>query len=334
MKHVLRIAGIAAAVILCGVLIAWWWWLRWPSGDNPNLARTLVEDSLAHDGLSRSWVAYIPESESAHPALVVVLHGSNGDAGDALRLTHYRFNELAERHGFIVVYPNGWKRYWNGCRASAGYPSNREDIDDVGFVRELVGQMEEAHGVDPSRVFITGISNGGHMTYRMGLEAPDEVAAIAPLVASLPVESNLDCEPRGEPVPTLIMNGTEDPINPYEGGLVRVFDDVSRGHVVSSLASARYWARVAGYEGPGVQERWPDRDPEDGTTVISTSWNAAGHVPVVLVTIEGGGHTIPHPRNRMPRILGKVSRDIDAAEVIWNFFDSSGGGVRTSASKR
>jgi len=324
MKRVLKLAGIAVLIIASGLAAAWWWWLYWPSAGAPELTGTLRQDSLVHDGRSRSWAAYVPEARPSRPPLIVVLHGSNGDAGDAIRLTHHRFNELADHHGFIVAYPNGWKRYWNGCRASAAYPANREDIDDVGFLRALIETMEEAYGIDPSRVFITGVSNGGHMTYRMGLEAPDAVAAIAPLVANLPVGSNLDCEPRRVPVPTLIMNGSDDPINPHEGGLVRVFEDVSRGHVVSSLSSARYWAGLAGYEGPGVQEVWPDRDPEDGTRVVTTTWKEAGRVAVVLVTVEGGGHTIPHPHNRMPRIMGKVSRDIDAAEVIWDFFDSPG----------
>lgn len=331
MKRVMKLAGIAVLIIAIGLVAAWWWWLYWPSGEAPDLRGTLMQDSLFYDGRSRSWAVYVPEARRSRPPLVMVLHGSNGDAGDAIRLTHHRFNELADAHGFIAVYPNGWKRYWNGCRASAGYPANREGIDDAGFLRALIETTEKAYGIDPSRVLITGVSNGGHMTYRMGLEAPDAVAAIAPIVANLPVESNLDCEPAGEPVPTLIMNGSDDPINPHEGGLVQVFEDVSRGHVVSSLASARYWARVAGYEGPGVREEWPDRDPEDGTRIISTSWKEAGRVPVVLVTVEGGGHTVPHRRNRMPRIMGKVSRDIDAVEVIWNFFDSLEAGGRPSA---
>lgn len=319
-KRILRVSGLAVALIALLALVGWWWWLRWPSGEVPEFGGTLAEDSVRHDGLVRSWLEYVPERTASRPALVIVLHGSNGDASDGLRLTHDRFNELADEDGFVVVYPDGYRRYWNGCRASAAYPANREDIDDVGFLRALIAAMEEKHGVDPSRVFVTGISNGGHMAYRMGLEAPEAVAAIAAVVASLPIESNFDCVARGEPVATLIMNGTEDPFNPFGGGLVRLVTDTTRGRVHSTPASALYWARLAGHRGPGTRERLPDRDPDDGTFVTSTTWRAPGRVPVVLITVEGGGHTVPHARNRMPRLVGRVSRDVDAAEVIWEFF--------------
>ena len=141
----------------------------------------------------------------------------------------YGFDVLAERHGFVAVYPDGYQRHWNDCRGSANYAANTEDIDDVGFLRALVQQMVEEQGVDPERVFATGLSNGGQMAYRLGLEAPELVAGIAAMAANLPVASNLDCMPSGEPVAAMVMNGTADPVNPYEGGLVEIFGNTSRG---------------------------------------------------------------------------------------------------------
>jgi polyhydroxybutyrate depolymerase len=117
----------------------------------------------------------------------------------------------------------------------------------------------------------------------------------------------------------LILTGTEDPINPYAGGNVEVWGK-SRGAVQSAPASARYWVELAGYSGEGEYRAWPETDKHDGTSVESLRWDKPGKVPVSLVTIRGGGHTFPHPIYSAPRILGKSSHEVDAAEVIWNFF--------------
>ena len=85
--------------------------------------------------------------------------------------------------------------------------------------------------------------------YRLGLEAPDAVAGIAAIAANLPADQNLGCQPSGRPVRTMIVNGTEDPVNPYQGGVVEILGDSSRGMVRSAGETARYWAGLAGYEG-------------------------------------------------------------------------------------
>ncbi len=176
-------------------------------------------------------------------------------------LTFRAFDALAEEHGFIPVYPDGFESHWNDCRASASYAANTQDIDDVGFLRELVLTLQARHGVDPERVYATGLSNGGQMAYRLGLEAPELVAGIAAIAANLPIGDNLDCAAKGRAVPTLIINGTDDPVNPYAGGVVEILGNSSRGTVLSSLATANYWARLSGVDAPGVENSWPDRAP-------------------------------------------------------------------------
>ena len=169
---------------------------------------------------------------------------------------------------------------------------------------------------------MTGISNGGHMAFRLGLEAPDLVAGIASIAANLPVAENLGCRPRGVPMTTLIINGTEDPINPYSGGVVEILNDSSRGSVMSSEETAAYWAQLSGASAAGKERQWPDLAPDDGTSVYSTDWLSPGGVPVTLVTVTGGGHVIPHSDHRMPRILGRTSHEFTAANVIWAFFNA------------
>jgi polyhydroxybutyrate depolymerase len=168
------------------------------------------------------------------------------------------------------------------------------------------------------------MSKGGHMAYRLGFEAPQLVAGIAAVAANMPVDANLDCERMGRPVPVMIMNGTADPVNPYNGGLVEISGDVSRGEVLSSAATAGYWAVLAGYKSGGQHQVWPQRAPADGTSVESTHWTGQGKVPVQLISILGGGHTVPNPVLSLPRILGATSHQLDGAEVIWSFFNEAG----------
>jgi polyhydroxybutyrate depolymerase len=143
------------------------------------------------------------------------------------------------------------------------------------------------------------------------------------VAANLPVQDNLDCTPSGTGVAVLVMNGTLDPVNPYDGGLVEIFGDASRGEVMSAEATADYWAKLAGYTGQGRRQPWPEQVVDDDTSVVSTEWSAPGQYPVSLVTVVGGGHSIPHPTRDLPRILGPTSHELDAADVIWRFFNGA-----------
>jgi len=283
----------------------------------------MEKESLEHNGHLRTWQSYIPGSISADAPVVLVLHGSRGDGQRMLEGTRYGFNILAEREGFIPVYADGFEKHWNDCRGSATYSANTRDIDDVGFLKALVNQLAQQHGVDLSRVYVTGMSNGGQMAYRMGLEAPGFVAGIAAIAASLPVDENLDCEPSGQPVRALVMNGTQDPINPYQGGLVEIGGDSSRGTVLSTQETALYWAGLAGYNGAGDFRAWPERNPVDDTSVESVVWSAPGKPEVALISLVGGGHTMPHKELSLLPVLGRTSHEFDTAELIWAFF--SGG---------
>ncbi|MAA87336.1 MAG: polyhydroxybutyrate depolymerase [Haliea sp.] len=242
-----------------------------------------------------------------------------------MRDASYRaFELLADREGLVVVYADGFENHWNDCRGGASYSANEENIDDVGFFRALVAVLGKTYNADLRRVYATGLSNGGHMAFRLALEAPDLIAGIAPIAANLPVQDNMDCEPSGKPVATLIINGTDDPVNPYAGGVVDVFGDTSRGQVRSSFDTARYWATLAGYNGPAEQQTWFERATGDGTTVTSAAWSSTSGPPVGLISVEGGGHTVPNLKYRMPRILGKTSHEFNTAEIIWAFFSGNG----------
>jgi polyhydroxybutyrate depolymerase len=322
MKKLFKVIALLLVVLLAGLALAAAWLLRWDEIAPPELPGVVEGAALQHGEQDRRWLAYIPASRMASPPILLVLHGSLGDGPGMRASTFYSFDVQAERAGYIAVYPDGVENHWNDCRRNASYAANRLQVDDVGFLRALVAELVNRYGADPERVFATGLSNGGQMVYRLALEAPELIAGGAAIVANLPVADNSDCVGRGVAVPMLVMNGTEDPVNPDAGGVVQVWGDSSRGEVMSSLDTARYWARLAGHDLDAVQRTGSDRNPDDATSVARYVWRSAGHSPVELVSLEGGGHTFPHPVYSLPRILGPTSHELDGAEVIWAFFSS------------
>ena len=162
------------------------------------------------------------------------------------------------------------------------------------------------------------------MAYRLATDAPERFAAVAVVVANVPARENSKCSaPRGS-VPVLIMNGRDDPVIPYDGGIASLFGLSARGRVLSARESALHWARVNGIEGEPERKRLPDVEPDDGSSVERETWRGRDGAEVVLYTIHGGGHAIPggvrmgSPWLTGP-LLGRTNRDIDGPGEIWAF---------------
>ncbi len=289
---------------------------RAPKPRVPPLSAGLKADRLRVDGYDRSYVLYIPARRPAHAPLLMLLHGSRQTAESLRRVTGYQFERLAEEHGFVVAYPNAYRRRWNDCRATGRYAARRRHVDDVGFLLALVGELAERAGIDRRRVFLAGYSAGGQLAFRVALEHPERVAGIAAFSANLPTADNFACEVAGKPVPVLLVEGTRDRINPFVGGKVTVFGFRSRGYVRSARESAEFFARLAGENKPSWQKLGASPD----TWVEQWRWSKDGAPEVVLLTIHGGGHVVPGESSAFPRILGPVSAVIDGPRQAWDFF--------------
>ena len=327
MLRVLSIIGgsALALVVLGAALFFRFVWV--PEIPEPSLSGRLLADSIVHEGRTRTWATYVPLERAESAPLVFVLHGSMGSGARARSGTYYEFDRLADRFGFLAVYPDGFENHWNGCRRAGPYAANQLDVDDVGFLSGIALRLERELGADPRRVFATGISNGAQMAMRLAFEAPERFLAVAPIAAGVPDDANFGCERSGKPVSLLMLNGTDDPMNPYGGGTV-IFRGVwgNRGSVLSTEDSVAYWAELAGHTGPPVVDRFPDLAKGDDSWVERRSWRSDGVPEVSLYTVHGGGHTVPHPRFRYPRMLGPTNADIDAAGEIWSFFARQGPG--------
>ncbi len=175
--------------------------------------------TLTHDGLERSYILYIPASINwSRPVpIVFVFHGGTGNAESAIRMSG--FNGVADQNGFIVVYPNGTGRLsdnklltWNGGTCCAYAQEN--NVDDVGFVRAIVADLQPLVNIDPKRIYATGMSNGGILSQRLACEAADLFAAIAPVSGTLNFSP---CNP-SQPISVIEFHGTADQKIPYSGG--------------------------------------------------------------------------------------------------------------------
>lgn len=283
----------------------------------------LESRTLQFGGLQRHYWIHRPERPRprAQAGLVLVLHGSNGDGLQMREMLGRRLEPLASRAGYVVAYPDGVERHWNDCRGGASYAANRRDVDDPGFLRGIVAAEARASGIDPRRVFVVGMSNGGQMALRLALEDATSYAAIAAIGANLPAPQGRDCTTGTATLPVALFVGTADPINPFHGGLVRVGDDVSRGYVLDAWYGARWFAARAGQSAPPQSRRYPDLDSGDRSRASRYAWLEPGKPPVLLYVLENGGHTIPgSPNRRGAAAVPVTNRDIDAARETWAFF--------------
>ena len=281
----------------------------------------LIRGSLEHDGRTREFYLDPGGSPAGGRPLVVVLHGGRGSAE---RIAGYAgFDAVARREGLVVAYPQAVERNWNDGRDLARYASHREGVDDVGFLSALIDRIVAEQRVDPDRVYLTGPSNGGMMTYRMALEAPEKLAAAAAVIANLPERlAEAHAGPTDEPVPLLIVNGTADPLVPHAGGEITFGIWGGLGRVLSSRATAEFFAARGGCGGEPRREPARDADPGDAIEVERHGFgDAAARCSVELYLLDGGGHTWPGGPQLVPRaIVGPATRSLDAAEVIWSFF--------------
>jgi polyhydroxybutyrate depolymerase len=245
--------------------------------------------------------------------LIISLPGFTSNPKGQEYLT--RWNEVADKEDLLVVYPQGTSSplRWNSSTAFTD-----SDVDDVQFIADLINDVSNIVAVDPTRIYVDGMSNGGSMANRVACELAGKVAAVG-VVTGPPVEPPGGCYPE-RPIPLIAFYGTEDPLVAYEGGIVPESFISKLIHRSSPPVS---FPSVTSYI-----EEWADRDgcspvPElikaqgDASGVRYTGCKASSEI--IFYTIEGGGHAWPGGR---PTFVGKTSYDINASQVMWAFFEA------------
>ncbi len=279
---------------------------------------------LEIDGVERTYHIHFPPnlSETDAAPLVLALHGGGGQGLKFDESTAGTLIPAAEARGMVLVFPDGIDKQW--CDGRTEHLNEGRDcttIDDVAFLSAIIEQMEQDYGIDPSRVYATGISNGGFMSIRLALDLTNKLAAVAPVTAQLSVA--LAEQTPAQPIAIMIMNGTADPIVPFDGGEVRLFEfGRSRGEILSTAGTIERFRRYNDCEAVPELVELPDSEPDDGTAVeIESYTHCAADTEVILVRVVGGGHTWPGGQPYLsPKIVGVVSQEINASEMILDFF--------------
>src|SRR5215475_13208905 len=285
-------------------------------------ANAAAAETITIDGKPRSFTSQLPNKKPA--PLVIVLHGNTQTGADMISRTGWP--DIAKLEGFAVVFPDGLNHAWadlrpNNLRAGRVPPHG---TDDVAFITKLVEKFVADGIADPKRIYVTGISNGGAMTMTMVCKRADLFAGAASVIFNLTDESAEACQP-SRPVPMLMMNGTADPLIPYDGG--RGSSRFAIDGYWSTEKTLDFWRHVDGCEEQDAASTdLDDRDPDDQSTGTKVSSKCPAGIDVLLYRVNDGGHRMPgsFPDTRFPRMvnymLGPQNHDIDGAEVIWAFF--------------
>jgi polyhydroxybutyrate depolymerase len=263
----------------------------------------IVNDSILVENNNRTF-QYIKSSQ-AQSSLVFVLHGSGG-SGVQMRKATAKLEAIAEAENITLVYPDGYKKYWNECRKMAKSQANILDINDNAFFAKMIDFFKINHNINEKKVFVVGTSGGGHMAYKLAITMPERFRAITAIIANLPDTNNMDCDERKIPMPIMIVNGTADPLNPYGGGEMIMAQNVSYGFVRSTERSLQYWAQMAGYKRKPKKNLLPDTDPTDGKTIEKFVFKKGKKPEITLLKVIGGKHDYPN--------------DIDVHLEAWAFF--------------
>jgi polyhydroxybutyrate depolymerase len=276
----------------------------------------LEEATITVSGRQRSYYVHRPatRSESKLP-LVLAFHGGEGHPSRLAAQTG--FDSVADRNGFMVVYPSASPNQWNDGRTTTA-----QFGDDVTFIRRLIEHLVATERVDAARIYATGPSNGGTFTLRLACELNDRIAAFGVVNASFPDPYWKSCAPR-RAVPILIIHGSEDQFVKWEGGEIKHGRTRGVGGVAVAVpTTVDFWRKNDGCRTPAETERLPDVAPNDGTRVEVDRYPGCREgSDVVLVRIMGGGHTWPGRRaGQANRLAGRVCQDIDGSQYIWDFF--------------
>lgn len=270
------------------------------------------------DNYKRSYKLHLPKDFNKNKdnlfPLVVVLHGGGGNSRQIKKETD--FNEMSDKENFIVVYPEALNRKWADGRETT--ESSVEGIDDVNFIKTLIDTLENHYNIDENRIYVTGISNGGFMTITLLCALPDVFAAGASVTAMLPVKLE-DSVPSNKNS-LLMIAGDEDPLVPFEGGQMQ--KPSSGGLILSAFETCKLWAVNNSCDTTPTIEQLPDLK-DDGTTVSLYTY-PNGTKSVQMYVVNNGGHTWPGGSQYLPKkVIGKLSKDIDATECIWEFFKNN-----------
>jgi len=288
-----------------------------PDGQALAADNTLIQESVTSEGMDREFYIHVPKGydHNAKLPLVVCFHGGFGLGARMDELTG--LDAVSDRNGFLLVYPQGINRHWNDGRNIDGH----DRYNDLQFFEDMLAHLERRWNIDPQRVYVAGISNGGFFSQYLALLLPNKIAACASVAAPLPDIVYNTRKPM-KPTSIIYFLGMSDPLVPFRGGPIHYKSFHDRGTVISAAETTQFWVKANKCNAVPRTIDLPDLDANDGTRVHYAQFTGGrGGSEVVVYGIEGGGHTWPGGKQYLGEgTVGKTCRDINASELIWEFF--------------
>ena len=284
------------------------------TADKPSEQKTV---NLTVDGNARSFNVYLPigYNNAGRMPLIFAIHGGSGTPEGMINIANFKI--IADRDKVVLGYPAGIQNNWNDGRPTT---PNQLGINDVSFFNQLCDYMINNYSVEGTKIYATGISNGGFMSSRLGCELSNRIAAIAVDAATIEAPTIASaCNP-GRPVPAIYIHGTADPLVPFTGGVMTA-GGTAGGTILSHFQAIDKWVSINACNSTPTVTDLPDI-ANDGTTIKQRVYSGGtGGSEVVSYVVLNGGHTWPQGYQYLNEvIIGKTSQDMNACEVIWTFF--------------
>jgi len=267
-------------------------------------AQETINATLMHDNIEREYIIYIPEKYNSQEAVPMVLNFHGYTSSATQQLFYGDFRSIADRENFIVVHPQGTLDAFGNAHFNVGWGGSQ--IDDVGFTSALIDHIASTYNINLKRVYSTGMSNGGFMSYHLACNLSDKIAAIASVTGSMSMPTFDNCA-LAKAVPILEIHGNADAVVPYDGSAIALpIEDV-----------ISFWITQNNCSETPITTPIEDIDTTDGSTVIHFIYqNGTNGSSVEHFFIDGGGHTWPGSNF----LLDQTNYDIDASQEIWRFF--------------
>ncbi|HET9839957.1 MAG TPA: PHB depolymerase family esterase [Candidatus Angelobacter sp.] len=295
LRALLIVIGVPA--LLIAAILAWGYFADTTNG------------SIVSSGITRRYLLYVPRSYDRTKATPLVISLHPAATWGAFERNVSGWNELAEQHGFIVVYPNGSGAFFGGFSAGQHvWPQGQQSLPrDAKFISGLIDKLEREYNIDAKRIYADGMSNGGGMAYALSCELPDRIAAVGVVAGA--VESGKNCRDT-RPVPVIVFHGAADKFAAYEGGKPAI--------APVRLENIPDWiARVARRN----QCRGGASESRVSTNVRRAVYSGCTeNADVVFYTIEGGGHTWPGGKHLPRWLVGHTTDEISASGLMWEFY--------------
>lgn len=270
------------------------------------------ERVIEHEGLERSFLIYVPKNIKENAPLVVAIHGYTSSAKTLMGYSG--INQVADKEGFLVAYPQGTKDSRDNNFFNVGYEFHSDSkVNDVNFIREIVLNLTKDYKLNSKRVFATGMSNGGDMSYLLACTSSDLFTAVAPVAGVMMKDTLENCNPEKK-IPIFEIHGTKDSISKFEGDMN---NEDKWGAYYDLPSTIEFWVnKHALSEKETIQLE--NKNTEDGTTItFERYWSDESQREVWFYIVNDGNHTWPGMTGLFSRT---ANQDINSAEEIWKFF--------------